>query len=94
MSRRVAVGYAYPVRVHPRGIALAVHADAHTAAVDYWQERGYIIRRALLLELGDYALAQITRVFARAQYGVYDRLRADESGGRLRVLRFVKDVQL
>ena len=73
---------------------LAVHADAHAAAVDHWQERGDFIRRALLFKLGNHALAEIARVLTGAQNGVNDLLRANESGGRIRVLRFVKDVQL
>ena len=94
ISCSLAARFAYPVRVHPRGIAFAIDAYAHAAAVDRRQERGYIVQRALFLKLGDHALAQITGVFAHAQNGVNDLLRANESGGRIRVLRFVKDVQL
>ena len=90
----VAPRYAYPVRAHPCSVALTVNCDTHAAAVDRRQKCSYLIVCALLLELGDHALTQIVHVLARAEHGVDDRLRASESGGRIRVLRFVEDVQL
>ena len=72
----IALGYAYTVRAHPRSVALAIHADAHAAAVDRGQKRGYLVKRTLLLKLRIHTLAQITRVLAHAEYGVNDLLRA------------------
>ena len=72
----IALVYAYPVRAHPCSIALAVHADAHAAAIDRGQKCGYLVKRALLLKLRGHALVQIARVLAHAEYSVNDLLRA------------------
>ena len=90
----VAPRYAYPVRAQPCSVALTVNCDARAAVVDRGQERGYLVKRALLLKLRDNALTEIAGILAYAENSVNDFLRANESGGRLCVLRFVKEIQL
>ena len=43
IARRITLRYAYPIRAHPCRVALAVHADAHTAVVDRGQKCGNFI---------------------------------------------------
>ena len=78
----------------PHGVFQAVYGKAVTASVDRRQEGSYFINRAPLLKLRDHAHTQLVRVAAETEHVVHDLLRKRESGGRLRVLRFVKEIQL
>ena len=44
IASRIALGYAYPIRVHPRRVVLSVHADANATAINRRQERGYLVK--------------------------------------------------
>ena len=44
IASRIALGYAYPIRVHPRRVVLSVHADANATAINRRQERGYLVQ--------------------------------------------------
>ena len=94
VPRPFALGDADAVIGVPHGVFLAVYGKAIAASVDSRQESGYFINRALLLKLRDHEHTQLVGVAAEPENVVHDLLRKRESGGRVRVLRFVKEIQL
>ena len=94
VPRLLALGDADTVLCVPHGVFHAVYGKAVAAPVDRRQEGSYFINRAPLLKLRDHAHTQLVRVAAETEHVVHDLLRKRESGGRLRVLRFVEKVQL
>ena len=94
VPRLLAMGNADAILGKPHGVFLAVYDKAVAALVDGRQEGGYFIYRAPLLKLCGHAHTQLFGVAAEPEHVVHDLLRKRESGGRLRVLRFVKEIQL
>ena len=94
VPRLLALGNADAVLGIPHGVFLTVYGKAVAALVDRRKKSGYFINRAPLLKLRDHAHTQLVRVAAEPEHVVHDLLRKRESGGRLRVLRFVEEIQL
>ena len=94
VTRLLALGNADAVIGVPHGVFITIHGKSVAASVDGRQEGGYFIYRAPLLKLRDDAHTQLVGVAAEPEHVVHDLLRKRESGGRLRVLRFVKEIQL
>ena len=94
VPRLLTLGNADAVLAVPHGVFLAVYGKTVAASVDGRQEGGYFIYRAPFLKFRDDAHTQPVRVAAEPEHVVHDLLRKRESGGRLRVLRFVKEIQL
>ena len=94
VTRLLALGNSDAVIGIPHGVFLAAYGKAVAASVDGRQEGGYFIYRAPLLKLRDHAHTQLVGVAAEPEHIVHDLLRKRESGGRLRVLRFVEKIQL
>lgn len=94
VPRLLTLGNADAVLAVPHGVFLAVYYKAVAASVDGRQEGGYFIYRAPRLKLRDHAHTQLVGVAAEPEHVVHDLLWERESGGRLRVLRFIKEIQL
>ena len=90
----LALGNADAVIGKPHGVFITIHGKSVAASVDGRQEGGYFIYRAPLLKLRDHAHTKLVGVAAEPEHVVHDLLWERESGGRLRVLRFVEKVQL